>query len=101
MAFDRDKACELVSHTLRLISSRYPTSALEWLEQNRPDMLKPIKAAEVDIDAAILGDKHLSFPLALGAFVNGNMAAFDLYSKRVVTQPALFPRAPSPARAAQ
>jgi hypothetical protein len=103
MAFDKDRACDLIGDALKLIRSRYPAGAMEWLRQYRPETIKQIKAVEAEMDAAVLGGKHLSFPITLSEFINLHVQGFKAFTDALASakQPGLFPRAPQSARPEQ
>ena len=96
MAFSRDKACCLVGEALKLISRRYPPGALDWLKDNKPDVIAQIKDAERAIDAAILSDDAKPFPVALERFITLHTSGFKAYTVATgVTCPPPHPPAPS------
>lgn len=80
--FDREKAFRLVGDAVSLLTSFYPAGAQEWLETQRPDVIRFLEEAEVAVDAAILADNQETFPGALERFVKLHRRAFAIYAER-------------------
>jgi hypothetical protein len=91
-AFDHDKASRLVSEAISLLSSLYPTGGLDWLRENRPDIIRHLKEAEANLDAAAEAEDVSGFAKALDIYTRSYQKAFELYKARppIIEQKELF-----------
>lgn len=95
---DSRRPHDLASEAVKLISTYYPEGALEWLTNNRPDIIKYLKQAEEAVNTAILTDDGAFFPRALETYVKGHIKAFKVFTDRQSGSPEqadLFPRTPA------
>lgn len=80
--FDRERACRLVGDAVSLLTSMYPSGALEWIEGNRPDVHKYLREAERDLDASVESEDSTAFAKALEIYVKRHQRAFEIYNER-------------------
>lgn len=80
--FDREAAFRLVSDAVSLLASFYPAGALEWLRENRPDVIRYLTEAEIALDMAILAEDITQFRVVLEEYVKYHRKAFKIYEER-------------------
>jgi hypothetical protein len=81
-AFDNERAVRLVSDAVSLLESLYPAGGLEWLRENRRDIIDHLKAAAERLDNAAAGEKLAEFTAALKHYTESYKRAFEVYNGR-------------------
>jgi len=82
VTFDRERAEQLVCDTVSLLSSIYPAGALEWLQQNRPDVDRYLKESEQELDQSIKAEDPIGFAKALELYTKRYQRAFEIFNAR-------------------
>ena len=80
--FDQEHAGRLMRDAVSLLLSFYPMGALEWLEVNRPDVFRLLRASEQEIDAAVLAGDQKRLVRALEVYTRGHQKAFEVFTCR-------------------
>lgn len=92
--FDHERAVRLVSDAVSLLESLYPQGGMEWLRENRRDVIDHLKAAEARLDKAAAGEELAEFTAALKHYTESYKRAFEVYNGRppvIERQKGLFP----------
>lgn len=80
--FDRQRADSLIRDAYSMASSMYPDGALEWLRENRPDVVRYLEECEAGVDAAVLAGDQAVFEKALGLWSAAHRKAFFIFLER-------------------
>ncbi len=80
--FDIDRASKLLREGLVLVNSFYPPGAMEWLRENRPDVVKQLKQDWKDIDLAIKAEDMKAATLAAETCIKHHRKAFEIFEGR-------------------
>ncbi len=91
-SLDSRKASRLIREAISLLSSYYPTGALEWIREERPDLYAKLREAERTVDEVAKGDEVGPLRKALDEYVTAHRRAFSAYEGRppVIQQRGLF-----------
>lgn len=77
-----DEAGRLISDAVSLISSVYPTGALEWVSEKRSDVMRHLAEAEQEVDAAAIARDRARLVKALDGWTKRYKRAFALFEDR-------------------
>jgi hypothetical protein len=80
--FDHEKAYRLISDAYSVLTSLYPAGGLEWLRENRIDVIEHLKSADARLDKAAAGEDLAAFTKALEHYTNSYRRAFDVFNAR-------------------
>lgn len=80
--FDRERAERLVGDAVSLLTSLYPAGALEWIEQNRPDVHRYLQDSERDLDKSVEDEDPIGFAKALELYTKRYRRAFEIFAGR-------------------
>jgi hypothetical protein len=80
--FDRDKAVQILRDGISLINSFYPAGAMEWLRENRPDVIKQLKSDLLAIEQAISNEDHSKVSVTIELGIKHHRRAFELFELR-------------------
>lgn len=80
--FDLELAYRLIKEAQGLVGSMYPDGALEWLRQNRPEVVKYLGDAGNEVDAAVLAGDMARFRRSLDLWAVAHRKAFAVYNER-------------------
>ena len=80
--FDAAKAHQLIKDTISLTRSQCPEGAIEWLEDNRPDLAQCLDDAGAAINEAFDREDSLSLSLGLKAWSEKHYLAFGIFNCR-------------------
>jgi hypothetical protein len=91
-AFNHEKAARLVSDAVSLLESLYPPGGIEWLRENRRDVISHLKEIETCLDKAIEAGDLAAFTKALDLYTRSYQKAFEVYNARppVIEQGSMF-----------
>ncbi len=91
--FDRVAVERMLRKAIGLLESYYPTGALEWLREMRPEIINFLKACEREVDAAVLTEDMRRVRQALRRYVEAHQRAFRIYQSRDTQGELLVTRA--------
>lgn len=80
--FDQDVASRLIGDAISILSSLYPSGALEWVRVNRPDVAQHLREAADAMDAAANGTNRAALVNAIDRWVSFHKKAFEIYNCR-------------------
>ena len=80
--FDRDRAIQVLRDGISLINSFYPAGAMEWLRDNRPDVIRQLKADFLAINSAIHEEDRLKVTVAVELCIKHHRRAFEIFAVR-------------------
>lgn len=80
--FDAGKAHQLIKDVLSLIRSQCPAGAKEWLEENRPDLIRDLNEVGAAVDEAFEQEDSATLPLILKRWSEGHTQAFGIFNSR-------------------
>lgn len=80
--FDREKAMRILRDGVSLINSFYPAGAIEWLWDNRLDVMKQLRDDRKEINRAILEEDHVAVVAAVESSIRHHRKAFAIYEAR-------------------
>jgi len=81
-SFDREKAMQLLRDGMSLINSFYPAGALEWLRENRPDVMRHLKDDRRAINQAIQDEDYAAVVAVVETSIKHHRQAFAIYEAR-------------------
>ena len=77
--FDIAKAQQVISDNFRLISSRCPVGAMEWIAQTRADIFERMKQTAIAVDAAFDAGDGPELERNLSLYRHCHVEAFELF----------------------
>jgi len=80
--FDLIKAQQEIADAYSLIMSKCPTGALDWIADNRPDILDHLKQAEKAVDFAFKTEDSVQLTKNLAGWHRFHLRAFDIFEGR-------------------
>ena len=80
--FDAGKAHQLIKDTISLIRSQCPAGATEWLEANRPDLVKGLNGIGDAVNDAFDQENTVALPEVLNEWSQRHAQAFGIFNSR-------------------
>ena len=80
--FDTVRAGRLILEASSMISSLYPTGAMEWLAANRSEVVGYLQDAEREVDAAALAGDLARLVRSLELWTAAHKKAFTIFTER-------------------
>ena len=79
---DPAKVEMMIRDAYSIITSQYPTGALEWIAEHRPDMSKTMKQAATSVDSFALGEDLSAFTESLETWSKSHLEAWEAFKSR-------------------